>query len=178
MFAGTISLAIFFSCIYLVRNTFQIIIIFSPYNGINFLSGHWNHKITKMFWHLVPLCVINRETCWRRGRKLCFVAFLYSYWCRCKRCLMANFTKKCCFSWSFWCCFWFVYHKCSCKGNYLKRNDSLLSLGIEYNIFNEEIPSCQMSWDWRKILEVLILGQFVIEKVVISSLFALMFLKT
>lgn len=29
----------------------------------------------------------------------------------------------------------------------------------------------QLSWDWRKILEVLILGQFVIDKVIISHMF-------
>lgn len=144
MFAGTISLAISFSCIYLVRTTFHpqpkekecFNISHNPYLFLPiwtttfFLEGG-NHKIAKMCWHLiVPLFLINRKTCWGRGRKLCFVAILYSYRCRCKHCFMANFTKKCCFSWSFWCCFWVVYHKCPCKGNYLKYVDLSLSSGF------------------------------------------------
>lgn len=39
---------------------------------------------------------------------------------------------------------------------------------FHWNLFSPALPWMQMSWDWRKILEVLILGQFVIKRVRIN----------
>lgn len=52
----------------------------------------------------------NRKACWRRGRKLCFVALLHSYWCWSKSCFLVDFTKRYSLCWSFWCCFWAIYY--------------------------------------------------------------------
>lgn len=123
------------------------------------LLGDWC-----LFEYLLFCFFRNRKACWRRRRELCFMAFLHSNRCRSKSCFLVGFTKKYSFGWSFWCCFWVIYYQCPCKGTWNCILEFICCLRYSKFLWFY-FYLMQMSWDWRKILEVLILGQFVIEKV-------------
>lgn len=69
---------------------------------------------------------------------------------------------------SLWCCIWALHNQCSCEGAkiFLTEISKSLSMGVLRH--QTCTVTLQLSWDWRKILEVLILGQFVIDKASIS----------
>lgn len=86
---------------------------------------------------------------------------------------MASSASKFSFCWSFWCCFWIVCYKRPRKSidskAIMKNLMASWSKGyVSFEILSSTLCWMQMSWDWRKILEVLILGQFVIKRVRIS----------
>jgi hypothetical protein len=93
--------------------------------------------------HLIFRCFHNRKACWRRGRELCFVAFLHSYRCWSKSCFLATFTKKHSLSWSFWCRFWVIFNQRPCKGTWnciLKFIVLLFSVAL--------LSSYTFGWTW------------------------------
>lgn len=119
---GSIFLATFSSYTFLVR-LWQ--------TGLLFLSIMWA-VIGLMLDPSLFHCSHNRKACWGRGRKLCFVAFLHSYWCWSKPCFVVGFTKKYSLCWSFWCCFWVIYYQCPCEGT---RNFILTSMFLCFQLF-------------------------------------------
>lgn len=97
LFSGTIFPATSSFCIFLVGFLFFSLVSarFLTYDIIDY-------KLLSYF------SSSNRKTGWRGGRKLWVVAFLYSYRCWSKPCLVVGSTQKCSFCWSLGCCFWLI----------------------------------------------------------------------